>query len=381
MKAPSRQAVAAAALRGSVVVYSAADAEARNEHEIASRCEIARRLAHLKGFDFAGEFDPQHVYPGAVYVVPDDTIVGSDSAATLGVSCAGDLFGGVVASAYQATKAITHPLVDGGPHAPNDWPREFADQVCEVVPAGFTAFALDDAEKAGECLLSSGPVRLKPVRGRGGRGQVVVSNHSELVQALQSLDAGEVSDYGLVLEENLDEVVTYSAGKVQVGALTASYCGTQRLTAAHDNVMVYGGSALLFARGDFDALLGLDLSADYRLAVNQARAYDAAADRCLPGFFASRRNYDIAVGTDAHGRRRSGVLEQSWRLGGASSAEVAAMEAFTASPGLAAARSACVESYGECEEPPGNATIYYRGTDAQAGYIIKYAVLGALDEQ
>lgn len=44
---------------------------------------------------------------------------------------------------------------------------------------------------------------------------------------------------------------------------------------------------------------------------------DAAALDCFPGFFASRRNYHIGQGRDAKGRFKSGVLEQSWRIGGA----------------------------------------------------------------
>ena len=45
-------------------------------------------------------------------------------------------------------------------------------------------------------------------------------------------------------------------------------------------------------------------------------------------FFASRRNYDVVAGLDARGQRRCGVLEQSWRVGGASPAELVALAAF-----------------------------------------------------
>ena len=40
-------------------------------HEQATRTEIARRLAGLKGFRFAGEFEPSKSYPGPVYFVPE----------------------------------------------------------------------------------------------------------------------------------------------------------------------------------------------------------------------------------------------------------------------------------------------------------------------
>ena len=128
------------------------------------------------------------------------------------------------------------------------------------------------------------------------------------------------------------------------------------------------------ARGDFDALLALDLAEDARLAIAQARAYDDAAHACFPGFFASRRNYDVAQGVDARGRRRSGVLEQSWRLGGASGAEIAALEAFRADPSLRSVQAASHEIYGECPALPANSTVYFRGIDPHVGAVTKYAL-------
>ena len=43
----------------------------------------------------------------------------------------------------------------------------------------------------------------------------------------------------------------------------------------------------------------------------------------FPGLFASRCNYDVVTGADGVGKHHSGVLEQSWRAGGASGAEIA----------------------------------------------------------
>ena len=128
-------------------------------------------------------------------------------------------------------------------------------------------------------------------------------------------------------------------------------------------------------RGDFDALLGLDPPEEARRAVAQARAYDAAAMELFPGLFASRRNYDVALGLDAGGRRRRGVLEQSWRLGGASGAEIAALEAFRAEPALQAVRASSIEIYGEGEALPPHATVSFRGIDERVGPITKYALL------
>jgi hypothetical protein len=89
--------------------------------------------------------------------------------------------------------------------------------------------------------------------------------------------------------------------------------------------------------------------------------------------FASRRNYDIARGLDAEGRPRCGVLEQSWRIGGASGAEVAALEAFRAEPTLRAVRAGTVEVYGEAAPPPPGAALYFQGVDQRDGLLTKYA--------
>ena len=101
--------------------------------------------------------------------------------------------------------------------------------------------------------------------------------------------------------------------------------------------------------------------------------------RAFPGFFASRRNYDVVAGRDADGTRRSGVLEQSWRIGGASPAELLAMETFAADPSLSQVRTACHEDHGGV--PPGGAIVHYQGVDPRLGPLAKYAVLESVDEQ
>jgi hypothetical protein len=171
-------------------------------------------------------------------------------------------------------------------------------------------------------------------------------------------------------------VATYSVGQVRVADLTATYYGSQRLTTDNAGDEVYGGSDLVVVRGGFDALGQLSLPEHIRIAVEQARAYDAATS-VFPGMFASRRNYDVAQGTNARGQRRSGVLEQSWRMGGATGAEIAALETFRADPGLQVMHASTFEIYGESQAPPPQATVYFRGTDERVGLLTKYAVVEA----
>src|SRR5262249_42741598 len=150
---------------------------------------------------------------------------------------------------------------------------------------------LQDARKAGLRLLERGPVRLKQPRSAGWRDQVVVAAPGDLEAALDDLDPSDLSQHGLVLERNLEDVTTYSVGQLRLDDLTVTYCGTQRATPDTAGATVYGGSNLFIVRGDYCALLGLGPDPAFRLAVAQARVYDAATEE-FAGFFASRRNYD-----------------------------------------------------------------------------------------
>jgi len=359
---------------GSVVLYSNTTANRPGSHENASRAWVAARLAALKRYADAGEYDPAARYEGHVYFVPAETLVSVETAHELGIRTENDLFGGVVPYPFVATKAITHPLVDAQARAPEGWSHDFGRRVADSILLGYAAFSPEDARRAGERMLKSGPARVKESRGIGGRGQIIVADSGELDAALNEMQAEELARYGIVIEQQLEEVATYSVGQVRVAGLMASYCGSQRLTQGNDGHTVYGGSDLLVVQGDFDALLELDLSPEIRLAVEQARKYDAAAAEEFPGLLASRRNYDVARGRDPGGQWRSGVLEQSWRIGGASAAEVTALAAFRADPDLRTVRAATVEVHGQCEPPP-HAIVYFSGKDERVGPITKYAVI------
>jgi hypothetical protein len=227
-------------------------------------------------------------------------------------------------------------------------------------------------------LLRRGTIRVKSPYGVGGRDQFVARDVAELDAALERIDDDALAACGVVLEENLERLRTYSVGQVRVAGLTVSYFGTQMLTPDHAGAEVYGGSDLTFVRGGFEALQALRLARDGESAVTCARRYDRAADAAYRGFFASRRNYDVAQGVDGRGCTRCGVLEQSWRIGGASSAEIAALEAFAAEPHLHVVRATCYEVYGEAQ-PPREATVYFRGVDAKVGRITKYTVVQHVD--
>jgi len=359
--------------RGRVVLYHNRGREVPSRHEAATLRHIANKLARITGYTCAGNHDSNLDYSGRLYFVPTATVTDCETARRIGIHGEDDLFGGVVPRPFMATKAITHPLVDGRAVAPQGWSHTFAQSVKPVTLFGFSAFTLSDAVRAGALVLERGPARVKPANGVGGRGQIVVLTNCDLNRALSAIGDSEISRFGVVIEQNLDEVTTFSIGQVRMPEIVVTYCGKQRLTKDNQGSDVYGGSELAAVRGDFADLEKLVLTLDARLAVEQARAYDAAAHE-LPGFIASRRNYDVAQGLGADGRGCSGVLEQSWRIGGATPAELVAAAALHSDPTLQTVQARCVEAYGE-HEPPPNATVYFRGIDERVGAITKYTMV------
>ena len=361
-------------MQGVVHTLGAVDADNPRNHESVTRNAIARRLAALLGYRFGGEYVASRERANTVYFVPPDTLVGFEDAARLGIRGEADLFGAVVPHAFVATKAITHPVLDGA-RTPDGWNADFPARVASAVLAGFSAFSRADAKRAALQLLERGPVRIKLAKGIGGRGQWVARERSDVAAIVDALDEADVESFGVVVEEHLHDVETLSVGQVRVGGLVASYWGTQRLTPNNTGTEVYGGSELNLTRGDFATLLAQPLRDDVRVAVKQACAYDRAALDCYAPMFASRRNYDVAQGIAGTGARSCGVLEQSWRIGGASGAEIAALEAFAADPHLATVRACTVEVYGASDAPPAEAVVYFRDIDERVGPLTKYTTI------
>jgi hypothetical protein len=162
-----------------------------------------------------------------------------------------------------------------------------------------------------------------------------------------------------------------------VSGILASYCGTQMRTTDNFGRGAYGGSDLLVVRGGFEELARASLCDEARSALAQAQIFDAATDT-LQGFFASRRNYDAVCARDGRGQIYCRILEQSWRIGGASSAEVAAIAVFQRDPARRMLRARSTEAYG-VQTTPAQALVQFSGRDEELGELVKYSEV-ELDE-
>ena len=358
-----------------VLAYSSRRAAPR--HEVQTNRAVSQWLARLQGLEFGGDYNPALHGAADFYLVPTQTIVGHDQRALLRLRGPDSLFGGFVEHEFIATKAIVHPLPDDDAIAPSGWAPEFSDRVGDVVLEGATVFSLADARRAAAKRLSRGPFRIKPIHACGGREQITVPDIDAFDALLANPSADALFGAGAVLEEELTDVETYSVGQIRLQDRLLSYYGRQYVTDDGRNGKAYGGSALVAVLGTYTELLTLEMEDGARQAIRQAQIFDAAADAVYPSFFASRRNYDIARGTDSRGRQRSGVLEQSWRMGCASRAEVVALHAFSERPSSTVVHARSVEVY-HPQPLPGNAIEFFRGEDDEVGFIAKYAVADPL---
>ncbi len=347
-------------------------------HETVVQQAVGEKIAALLGATFTGTYDAALHQGRALYYIPSDTLIGKVEGDALNIRTIDDFFGGLIDHPFMATKAISHPLIKDATAHPTGWSERFFEDAAGAVLSGFSVFNEPDGRRAGRQLLRDGPVRVKPVLATAGRGQVVVTSELELDNALADQNLTEVEEWGLVLEQDLKNVVTYSVGQVQVAGIIVSYHGTQSLTQDNNGETVYGGSQLQLVRGGYDKLLEQNLKCDVRRSVIQAMAYENAALKSFPDFLASRRNYDIAHGINSRGQACSGVLEQSWRIGGASPAEVEALVAFAADPALQRIGASSHEIYGQTILP-GRARVLYQGDDPDVGLISKFTQVQPYD--
>jgi hypothetical protein len=200
------------------------------QHEVETNRALARWLAQILGLKFGGSYDPQQHGGRDLYLLPTQTLVGAAAARQLGVKGPGDLWGGYVEHDFICTKAISHGLLNYKAHAPQGWAPLFSERVRSVVLDGLSVFSFEDARPAAEHLLYTGPIRLKPIHACAGRGQEVIEQPRPVRRSPRPARSQKLFSEGVVLEQDLDQVITHSVGQSFIGDKLLSYCGDQYLT-------------------------------------------------------------------------------------------------------------------------------------------------------
>jgi len=354
--------------RGPVLTLGCLGTDSHGEQ---SHIALTKRVANFLSKEYIGRLED---YKGPIrpYCVPRDTLCGAECALHLPEVTESDFLGGQVGHPMAATKAVVHPLAPGE-EAPSTWPGSFADATTDLTLLGYTAITSRGAICAGRKLLETGDVRIKLVGASGGTQQEVAGSLDELLYIIDALSSENGLVDCLVLEENLTDVQTFSVGQITLGGLSAAYIGEQNLTLNNQGREVYGGSCLRVFRGGLSNLVDT-LSDKERVICDLGMQFDELAVRHL-GLVASRRNYDVVSGRDNQGKIKRAVLEQSWRVGGASGAEIAALEAFVSDPELNWVQASTVEQYGDTVKPPVNADVYFHGVDGELGPLLKYSLI------
>lgn len=355
-----------------------------NESKKASSAFIQRNIAYgqwvarLLDAQFSGAFDPRATYYGPVYYVPARTLVMSlEEASKHGIYSTDDFFGGIVPESYIGTKAITHQVLPHTKHRPANWSHQFAETVAEVVLPGLCVFDNEDAKQAALQLFERGEVRFKPALGRSSRGQAVIRTCAELAYQLAQLTPHELQTHGVILEQHLHNIATLSIGTLSLAGRHISYYGQQYTTINNQGKVDYGGSDLCCIRGTLEQLLQIALPEHIQRAIQQAIIYDRARHH-YPDLLASRRNYDIGQGYDQQGNFYSGVLEHSWRIGGATGAELCAFEALYQDTTLASVEASTRCVFGPHTELPPHAIVQFDGVDSEFGPMKVYTVIGKM---
>ncbi|SEO32066.1 Protein of unknown function [Paracoccus alcaliphilus] len=346
------------------------------EHHVrTSHDALVRRLASYLGLDYKGPFEKVPAAMPDWYLAPRETLCGENWRPP----SIAHFFRGWTRDPLLATKAVVHPALPNARRLPPAWPSGFGALVRDLTLRGVTVFDANDAVLAGRNLLGlSRVIRLKLAAAEGGQDQHIVNSPSELEGVLNDISPSTLAT-GLVIEENLARVTTLSVGQINMPDQVISYVGRQTNTKDNHGNDAYGGSCLLVIRGGLAQLLEQSLPAAAREAIGKAAEFDRRAQADLDEVMASRRNYDIAIGITHHGRSRCGLLEQSWRIGGASGAEILALEVLASRPEANAVRASTTERYGYDQRDPSPLDfVIYHDEDPRVGPLLKTAKVEAI---
>ena len=261
-----------------------------------------------------------------------------------------DFFGGIVPRAYQSTKAIMHPLVSREAACPLGWSHEFSQELVhlELVLPGFTVFNIEDIRTAFNHLYDKGvyQIRLKDPLGYLGMNQFVVTSFQELEQFISDkiVDNEKLQQYGLVVEENLcpEDLKIYSVSFVTVAFHQVQCIGVQRfsqgLYAGTDFVIMQTGKYIL---PELLARVGIFNKEDAQVIIDKALLFRALLNKHIPEIKTARFNLDIVSGiasiysnSTCELVKRFALLEQSFRVGGASAAEIWGLEYLLCHPSV-----------------------------------------------
>lgn len=266
-----------------------------------------------------------------VYQIPSRTLL-ADEAAARGIHSVDDFYGGVVPSSIAGTKAALHQVTG---KSPDGYSRHVADRLENegLVLPGATVFNLTDAEAEAARLIAMGyDVRLKDPAESDFGGQEIVNRHEDIGVATGLFRGDVVAENGLVVEVNLHDARTFSAGAVTIDGKEYAFVGEQK-TVRHKGREKFGGVSLIFVGRSLDEFALSDDPSIYtgqddyftdavRKAKKARDIYSQYGDELM----LSRFSFDIVRGTDHTGTEVSGIVDPTFRAGGLTAGELIAVK-------------------------------------------------------
>ena len=296
-----------------------AEGDRRTEHEAATGRWIGERLAALLGFGYGGVHSQDVSYDAPPFFVPDTTLlcrrrgVGHPrAAAPVRWRGAARVRGDQVDHPSRWSKARASCRKAGRVR----WAMRWTKSPC---PASRRSASTTSRARPGTC--STAACRRASSVPTASAGSASPSPPTEDARCrLAHLDANCLERIGAVIELNLKPVKTYSVGTVSRGRTASpisARSGSRAITMACPSTAVR--RCLPARRTRRSAAHRWTTKPSARVRAARSR-YDAEASRAYPAFFASRRNYDVALGVDqgaaAYGRARTVMAHRRRDAGG-----------------------------------------------------------------
>lgn len=265
----------------------------------------------------------------------------------------------------RTSKVQVHEPFDGA-EVPDWFDLEFPRYLRGTTVPGYSCFSVDSLADATRTLLEEFvTVRLKDPNGASGVGQWTVGSAEELEAVLTEV-ADEVgtgcavqlaeylAHYGYVVEAHVDDIEAWSVTATSTPDGCYSSVGrileTTVQLEARGTVPNYGGTSVVVVRGDPEALEQLpaagvvvdDPVRHDRIRLAPPPGVIRAAQRFIEGMrgweadgvIETRANVDVITGTlvrrDGSRQEIAASVEESGRVGGASSAELLGIRALRA---------------------------------------------------
>ncbi|MCA9373577.1 DUF3182 family protein [Candidatus Peregrinibacteria bacterium] len=324
------------------------------EHILQRNGRLAASLAEAQGFSHNNPIS--HLDP--YYVLP--TPITKEQGVQHGMTSSADFYGAMVDHLQHADKGQLHQVVPEADNIPAHYSAEFARAVREVVLPGYTAYSKEDAIKAYLKLKKELPdknkIRLKDPSASDCDRQFVIESEDHLRAILDRIFHPFPFENGIVLEQNLNDVSTTTAGKVKVNGSTYQFIGNQVETSIPTSKggtkMVYGGGDLLVTN---DFLPQNMLTPDQQeLTLRIGHTYDAYST-LTP--HVSRMSFDMISGIDSQGNEIHGITDPTMRVGGNDPSVIEAMHYLNDSKTIVKAQTRLIYT-STGSRLPFNGTVY-----------------------